>query len=333
MSKETGPKLVHATPHVQSQVTESSRRRQLLAATILAAVLSPPLLAAAHDTGNPSLNPDRVRWNRISLEAHKLFISATTTAEWSAEEQAAVSNRLIAAPDARVIAPGPDVLTLKVRAEMPGISSVTTLWMDPGTANSLQYEIRDSGRRIRERTVRFTDTGAFQSTRRPGKSDDDAVPATWTDKSSGFWDYAQRVDGAPVLDSLALLYAIAASELQQTGDRLEVLVFQARDLVRVVLSVDGTRDTRVAYEATGDDGTSSCRGSVRALRVRLAVLPFGEAPPDFDFLGLKSDIVVLVEPESRLPLRIEGKASIVGKVTSTLKKARLRGGKGCPDLR
>jgi hypothetical protein len=113
---------------------------------------------------------------------------------------------------------------------------------------------------------------------------------------------------------------------------MEVLVFQKRQLVRVRLAVDDLTDAPVDYRATGDDGKRSCRGSVRALRIRLTVLPRGPGKVDFDFLGLKSDIVVYVEPESRLPLRIEGQAAIVGKVISTLQNARLKGGVSCPGL-
>jgi hypothetical protein len=279
-----------------------------------------------------ALDPQRVGWNSMNLEAHKLFISATTEAEWSVDSRESIAGRLIAVPDKAAVPAGSSILTLKVRASMPGIRSSTTLWMDPATANSLQYEIRNSGKRIRERTVRFTDSGAFQRTRRPGEKDDEDKPSTWTSDSSGFWPYSAPVSNTPVLDSLALLYVVAAAPLEKTGDRLEVLVFQGRELARVVLTADRLVDTRVAYQATGADGTRSCRGSVRALRIRLTVLPFGEGPPDFDFLGLKSDIFVLVEPDSRLVLRIEGKAAVIGGVSSALKKARLDGPVRCPGV-
>ena len=205
--------------------------------------------------------------------------------------------------------------------------------MDPGSGNSLQYEVRDSGKRLRERIVRFTDGGAFHRTRRPRPDEKAGAPATWTDQSSGFWPYDQPLaGGTTVLDSLALLYVIAGSTLVQTGDEMEVLVYQKRQLVRVRLTVDGLRKARVAYQATGDDGTRSCRGTAEALRIHLTVLPFGTAKPDFDFLGLKSAIVVYLEPQSRLPIQIEGDAAIIGRVTSTLQKARLKGGVRCPGL-
>jgi len=299
---------------------------------IMAVCLPSPAWAAPDASAKISLDPERVGWTSINLEAHKLFVSATTEAEWSVDKRDAVASRLIAVPERDAVPAGPSVLTLKVRAAMPGIRSLTTLWIDPATANSLQYEIRDSGRRIRERTVRFTDSGAFQRTRRPADNDDEKTPSTWTNHSSGFWPYAGNVATAPVLDSLALLYVVAGASLDKTGDRMEVLVFQSRELARVVLTVDRLVDTRVAYRATGHDGTRSCRGSSRALRIRLAVLPFGEAPPDFDFLGLKSDIFVLVEPDSRLVLRIEGKAAVIGRVSSNLKEARLDGPVRCPGV-
>jgi|CXWL01.1.fsa_nt_gi hypothetical protein len=304
-------------------------RLPFLAFMFLAAGLPPILLAAPGGPEGPPLNPARVGWVRVGLEARKLFITATTVAEWSVEDTKTVASRLVESPQGAAIAAGPDILKVSYDADLLGLHSETTLWMDPGTGNSLQYEVRESGKRARERIVRFTDAGAYQRTRRPRPSESASAPTTWTDESSGFWPYDQRLADTTVLDSLGLLYFIAGSNLAKTGDQMEILVFQKRQLVRVRLTVDGLHEARVAYRAKGDDGSRSCRGSVEALRVRLTVLPFGTAKPDFDFLGLKSDIVVYIEPQSRLPLQIEGRAAI-GRVTSTLQEARLKGGVHCP---
>jgi hypothetical protein len=234
-------------------------------------------------------------------------------------------------PRAEVLPPGPEILVLQVLAEIPGTRSATTLWMDPGNGNSLQYEMLDSGRRYRERIVRFGPDGAYQRTRRPRESEDERAPDSWTDTASDFWPYGRDVAGAPVLDSLALLYAIAGAALDEPGDKLEVLVYQRRELVRVLLMVDREASTPVAYRATGTDGTLQCRGPARALRVVLKVLPLASGAADFDFLGLKSDIAVLVEPGMRLPLRIEGRAAVIGQVTSSLRAVRLKAAAACPD--
>jgi hypothetical protein len=100
----------------------------------------------------------------------------------------------------------------------------------------------------------------------------------------------------------------------------------------VQLTVDGLLDPKVAYRAVGDDGRRSCKGTTRALNIRLTVLPFGTESADFDFLGLTSDIAIYLEPQSRLPLRIEGRAKVIGRVTTNLKEARLKGNVRCPGL-
>lgn len=305
-------------------------RQIFLAFVFLAAGVPTTPLASTGGPEDPPLSAARVGWVRIGLEAHKLFLTATTVAEWSVEDTRTVAGRLVESPQGVAVSAGPNILKVGYDADLPGLHSKTTLWMDPGTGNSLQYEVRDSGKRSRERVVRFTDVGAYQRTLRPRPGEHSSDSTSWTDESSGFWPYGQRLAGTPVLDSLGLLYFIAGSTLAQTGDQMEVLVFQKRQLVRVRLAVDGLVDARVAYRATGDDGSRSCTGSVQALRIRLTVLPFGTATPDFDFLGLKSDIVVYIEPQSRLPLRIEGRASVIGRVTSTLQDSRLKGGVRCP---
>lgn len=290
------------------------------------------MLATAAGVESAPLDPARVGWSRVKLEAHKLFISATTVAEWSVEDTSSVADRLAKSPEGVAIAPGTKILKVHYQADLPGLKSDSTVWMDPGAGNTLQYEVRDSGKRYRERIVRFTDTGAYQRTRRPLPGEDEDTPARWTDETEGFWPYGQNLAGKPVLDSLGLLNFIAASDLDKAGDQIEVLVFHRRVLVRVRLTVDRLLDTRVAYRAVGDDGRRSCKGSTRALAIRLTVLPFGSESTDFEFLGLKSDIVVAIEPQSRLPLRVEGRASVVGRVTTNLQEARLIGTLRCPGL-
>lgn len=290
------------------------------------------MLATAGGVDGAPLDPARVGWSRVGLEAHKLFIKATTVAEWSVEDTRSVAGRLTESPEGVVIAPGANILKVNYRAELPGLKSDTTLWMDPGTGNSLQYEVRDSGKRLRERIVRYADSGAYQRTRRPKPGEEKETPAKWTDETSGFWPYGQKLAGQPVLDSLGLLNFIAASDLARSGDQIEVLVFHRRALVRVQLNVDGLLDAKVTYRAVGDDGRRSCKGTTRALNIRLKVLPFGAESTDFDFLGLKSDIAIYLEPQSRLPLRIEGRAAVIGRVTTNLKEARLKGNVRCPGL-
>jgi hypothetical protein len=290
------------------------------------------ILATAGGVEGAPLNPARVGWSRVGLEAHKLFIKATTVAEWSVENAGSVAGRLAESPEGVVVVPGANILKVNYRAALPGLKSDTTLWMDPETGNSLQYEVRDSGKRFRERIVRYTDAGAYQRTRRPKPGEDKGTPAKWTDETAGFWPYGQNLAGQPVLDSLGLLNFIAASDLAKSGDQTEVLVFHRRALVRVRLTVDGLLDAKVAYRAVGDDGRRSCKGTTRALNIRLTVLPFGTESTDFDFLGLKSDIAIYLEPQSRLPLRIEGRAAVIGRVITNLQEARLKGNVRCPGL-
>lgn len=259
-------------------------------------------------------------------------MSAITEADLSVAPGKTVSAQLVPDPAHQVIPAPAHIARLAIYADMPGIRSGTTLFMDAATGNALQYEVKDSGRRYRDRLVRFTTTGAMQQTKRPAGNDDKAKPATWTDRSSGFWPYPQPPGGMPVLDSLGLLYLVAGGPLEKPGDRVDVLVFQRRQLARVELVVDRLVDTEVSFRATSSTGGRQCKGTARALRIQLTVKPFGSSEADFEFLGLKSAIAVLVEPESRLIFRVEGEAAIIGRVVANLQAAQLPAGTGCPGI-
>lgn len=277
------------------------------------------------------IEPDRIGWTSVRLEARKLFVTATTSAEWSLVDGNTIGRDLLADDSHQLVPPGPRVAKFEVHATLPTIRSTTTLWMDAGNANALQYRVRDAGRRYRDRTVRFAGDGAIQHTRRPAKGENERSPATWTDLDAGFWPYGTPVSG-PVLDALGLLYVAAGGPLLKPGDHVDVVVFQRRKLIRVGLTVDRLTDIPVAYRITGPNTARDCRGTSKALQIRLSVKPYAAGNAEFDFLGLESDIFVLVEPESRLILKIEGRAKIIGHVVSALEAVQMPSAARCPGF-
>lgn len=268
------------------------------------------------------LDATRLHWDVIGLQARKFFFSASTRAQI---EPATVDRLpLIATEQGVPVSPGTQTLRLAAASSGLGTHSDSVLWLDAGSGAALQYEVLDSGRRQRQRIYRYTDIGAFHRTRYPEKGQTELPPAQWTRVDAGLRPYAPDAVGEVIIDPIALLYIIAASSLERPGDELQMYAFARRRNTRLTLKVrERSAIARRLARSLNDVDMNGCAPPTEALLVTLTTEPMVTGQDaDFDFLGLRSDISVWLDPATRLPLQITGKAKIVGRVTVRLRAAR-----------
>lgn len=283
-------------------------------------------IASSCELGTPScyLDPARVQWEQISLSASKFFFTASTQAQIQLVDSANIP--FISVDQGVPVVPGIQSVELRAESRGIGIYSDSVLWIDPANGAALQFEVEDSGRRQRQRIYRYTNEGAFRRTRHPADGETDKPPEEWTDLTSGMRPYAPEAAGGIIIDPTSLLYIISASGLNQPGDTLQMVAFSRRQTTRLTLTVDqrANIDEALAKRLSGANLTG-CKQPVETLLVRLSselVTPDDDSK--FSFLGLRSDIIIWLDPITRLPLRVTGKAKIVGRVSVNLRAAKCR---------
>ncbi len=270
------------------------------------------------------LRPGQVPWSRLELLASRFPFSARSTVDLSIVPAAGVSLRQTT--EGKAITPGAEIVQLGYQADLFGQSFRTKLWMQPETAAALQYETVDSGRRQRHRVLRFTERGVALWTVRPAAGEEGKPLSGWTDRSEGFRPYEPLVLG-PVVDPLGLLYVVAAADLTGTG--LDLVGLAGRELVGVKLLPKPLVTVSADYLARDGKSEKRCKGKFRAWPVEIRPEPLANGDADLDFLGLSSDIEVLVGEKSHLPLLITGRARRLGNVTIRLRSADVRPGTPC----
>jgi len=294
----------------------------LARAAVLAAAL---LLAATARAG--ALDPARVGWQEAEYTATKFLMNAKARVALQERPAAEVVPQLRAPPRGTGVAPGPRVLAVRYAADLTGQRTVLELLLDATTGGALQMTLRDSGRRDRERTWRFTDIGAQHWTARPATDAEVALPpARWTERNDGWRPYPEEASGGVVTDAPGLLYALGAAPLAKAGDRWDILVFSRRQVHRVTATVAGDTTVAADFQERGAAGATRRKGKLPALRVKLASAPVGTPDDDdpFALLGMTGGIEVALDPASRVPLQLSGDAPYLGKVTFRLKAATLR---------
>jgi len=296
---------------------------KILLAAISSAYLLHGGIAHACELGRNEcqLDPTRVRWMALDLEAKKFFLTGTTAAQ--VELVASDTVPLISVDAGVPVIPGARALELRATSHGLGINSDTVLWIDPHNGAALQYEVDDTGRRQRRRIYRYTNEGAFHRTRRPAEGEEDSPPEQWTDIESGLRLYAPEAVDQIVVDPVSILYVISAAPLARPGDTLEMYAFARRQTTRLTLTVAELNgvDRNIAKVLARAD-VSGCGQPVESLLIRLGVEQLNaEAESRFSFLGLQSDIEIWLDPISRMPLRISGKVKIAGRVAINLRAA------------
>jgi hypothetical protein len=271
----------------------------------------------------------QVRWTALELTATKLLMSARARVETSSITTASVAARLVTTPTGRAVVPGPEMIEVVYRASGLGRESVTMLWAEPSSGATVQQFQEDIEGRRRQRTYRYTDVGAWHYTRRPATPQEESLaPSQWTDLSQGLRPFPASTHGRPVGSPPVLLWMASAADLSRRGDRLEVLTFSRRHLHQVVMEVTGTRAVKVDYvEKSAASGTRRRQERIEAIAIRLRGVPM-DAPGDddepFELLGLRGDLELLLDPQTRVPLQLKGRVKIAGPLTVRLREAMLR---------
>jgi len=264
------------------------------------------------------LEPARVGWSAVRMAGSRLFLSVDAEVSLLARPASEIRADLLAAPDCNGIRPGAEVMQTTYRTRAAGRRSEIILISDLLTGAAVQRFQDDYQGRLRQRTYRFSETGAVLRTLWPADSSEERLPASeWTDMETGFRGYPPEAAGQLIADPTGIFYLISAGPLARPGDRMEFMVYSRRSLHRVSVLVDRVEDIRADFERRSADGSSRQRGNVSALRLLIQGETIGEEDDDdeFELLGLRGNLELYLDQASRAPLQLSGNVRILGRVT------------------
>lgn len=273
------------------------------------------LPVAADDT----LDPSRVGWSDIQVKATKFFLSMTTGISIANIDYASLREILLDPGAGDPIAPGGSNRELVVGIDGLGRHHETRLYLDAATGAAVQRISHDSGGRLRHRIYRFTDAGAYQWSWWPAGAEEKRLPPErwreWSDRPEGMRPYSVEPPGSIITEPAGLLYIIGAAPLSEPGDVYEVMAYMRGNVFPVRIRVIGREDIRVEFDERSAESTLERNGKMSAIKLLIQ----GEADENgenrFELLGMRGDIVMHIDPETRAPIQLQGKIKIIGQVT------------------
>jgi hypothetical protein len=194
---------------------------------------------------------------------------------------------------------------------------------------TLQRTSHDSGKRNRHRIYRYTDVGAYQKTWWPVGDAEEDLPTDqwrqWSKYEEGMRPFAEEIHGEIVIDPGALLYIVGTAALNEAGDKVEILAYARSNVHRVTIEVAGLEKIKVNYDQEGGANPGQKKGKIDAVKllVRGRMVDDGDSDDEFELLGLRGDIDIHIDPETRAPIQIEGNVKIAGHAVMRLTRIKL----------
>jgi len=245
-------------------------------------------------------------WSEVLFERHSFW--ATARAKLS----------ITARNDAELGA----VWVLQVEESIAGNRAQETQLLTPGSGYLLQRSRLTSGRNMRLKEYRYAAEKVVRIRREPDASRD-LPPGQWPVTSRQDIACPALEEGA-VLTSMPALLLAAGGVVETPGHAATVYVHGDINFYRVRLSVVGEEQLEVDYELVG--GLQRIKGERTATVVGLQVEPVGTPrdDPEFSLLGFESQVSILLDEQTRLPLQVRGRAPRIGETYINLVSADIR---------
>lgn len=298
-------------------------RAHLLFLFLVIGTASPALALSELD-----LDPSDVSWDRLVLQAEEgraeVALRKVPRAEAEAMFTTDLALKMFEDEDPTVM-----LMTASIAVEDPDRIYRTEVWFVGEDATAFQ-RIRDRiGKKGSRKTFRYFEDGVHRIRVDPRNRSEEKLPVRqWTRVREHLFAYgAGRSDCPAVLDPTELLYAISAGAFTHEDDEaLEVCVFNKKTLFRVQVRVNGAESFQANYTEVEEGSRNRVAREISARRIVLKAVPDPAArrkPDPFEFFEMRSDIEILLDPSSRLPLKISGEVSGVG-VAFTLTEVTLK---------
>ena len=311
-----------------------SLRHGALAALVLGAHWAAPVAASAE------LDLNRVAWTELRFKATKLVFKATTEIKLERAQHGDVRADLIDPEKRAWIDPSDDRnLFLSADSRVLGRESKARLWLAGSDAAAFQRDELSTRRRYK--VYRYADGGVYIETRRPARGERGKPHARWSLVEAEYSPHPISLEaGQRIAEPLALLLAVSAAPLDEAGDTAELLVLSKGLLVDVEMRVIGREALSLRYTEVSGASSRKVSGPIDALRIAVRGRRAGARgrragargrragagleSADLELMGLKGDLEMLLDADSRIPLRISGKIPILGRVRLNLRRVQLR---------
>jgi hypothetical protein len=270
-----------------------------------------------------NLDAHRVPWAHLSFHAKNFWVEVSTDIQMRPLRASDLDAVLLASPQGIPIKPQTSSAaemtintTIDPRFRSP-VNIYNRIWFNPSDAAALGRIRLRRGEDDFKKIYRFTDQGVFRHRIEPKDKKEAALePEKWTDLKDSFYPYDLTRLRCPFVSERSLLvFILSAIDFSKNNDPLSLCVFGKRQLHRVQLQKQGVYPLSVNYIEKTQQTTIRKEGTIKTLKITITPEPMDselKEAENFSFLGFHRNIVIYIEPSSRLPIQASGVIPTIG---------------------
>ncbi|WP_455204829.1 hypothetical protein [Kaarinaea lacus] len=281
---------------------------------------------AIAETQALELDATKVQWSKLQFSTAILFFKLKADIGFDILDSRLAEKQLLATEQYQALVPkGEKTLMMTMTTSLLGRNSQVNFWLEPDLT-ALQRTQTDTGKKQRIKTYRFLKDGVHSYQKKPFDNEKKLPPQQWTDVGEHHYSHPKEFENTIISDNAALFYLVSAANLNAKGDEVVAYSFGKKHLNRIRLIVEGTEEIDVEYKERRAGKNRSVEETVQALRISIDPQPAetNVTENEFEFLGLKDDIIIYVDPKTHIPFRISGRIDYYGGIDIDLSEVILK---------
>jgi hypothetical protein len=279
----------------------------------------------------PELDSKHMQWAHLSFHAKNFWVEVSTDIQFRSLQASDLDAVLLASPKGIPIKPQtPQAAEMTITTTIdPSFRSPVKIhnkiWFNPKDAAALgRVRLRRGDDHFKKR-YRFTEQGVFRHRIEPkNRKEASLEPEHWSAIKDSFYPHDLTRLGCPFVSERSLLvFILSAVDFSKNNDPLSLCVFGKRQLHRVQLQQQGLHPLSTVYIEKTQQATIRKEGTINTLKITITAEPMNSGlkeAENFSFLGFHSNIVIYLEPTSRLPIQASGDIPTIGTAQLKLKE-------------
>lgn len=201
-------------------------------------------------------------------------------------------------------------------------------WFNPADGRAYRRIRWRKGNDPWVKTYCWSDKGVLRQNIRPGNSDENEQPPTqWTRRIESFYPYPKDIAGCSMISGPTFVFNILSTlEYSCLHTPFEICVFGKKQLHRLTCRYEKCLPMGVSFRIHSPRGEVKVDTTLKALVFSImaeSIVSENMDPEIFSMLGLQKDIRIYMDPSRRLPIRVSGTNTKIGKLVLELSDVRL----------
>ena len=221
----------------------------------------------------------------------------------------------------------PGLISTKTSVEsalLPKVKLKNVAWFDPNTLSTMQYIRQRIGLNDTKKTYRFTNKGVFRLTKLPlNKYEALQAPEKWSGTMKKFYPYSPAKTGCmDITVPMPIIYFISASKISDFDKNMTICVFNKKKVIYLDIQKESVEPVLLEYTEIKGDHASKIKKSISAqvLSLKARAITTGKTMKNFTLVGLQGNIKIYINPETRVPVQLEGNYKGLGEIKLKLRQ-------------